>query len=229
MSEPTPNPKPRDRTSLGGFLTIATVSALIAGGGAYYFLGQNQPAQEARLEQTPAGCVLNPPARIGGPISLIDQTGARVTQANYAGHPTLIYFGFTHCPDICPTAMYLVGESLPLMGEAGASVHTALVTVDPDRDTPDQLASYITTDGFPPRLTGLTGNQDEIAAAARAFAVNYQRQGEGADYTMSHTSFVYLMSPDWHPLAMMSTIGRTPQQLAACLSQGLAAQSTGGT
>lgn len=221
-ASPPQQKPPRDRTSFSAALVIALLSAGIAGGGAFLLLGRAPPPPLEKLAAAPVGCILDPPARIGGAISLINQAGARVSEASFAGAPALVYFGFTRCPDICPTTLTLIAQTLPLLGPAGAQLQTVLITVDPDRDTPDTLDSYLSTEGFPPRLSGLTGTQDEIAAAARAFAVNYQRAEQGHDYTMNHTSFVYLMDEAWRPRAMMSTIGRSPEELAACLRDGLA-------
>jgi protein SCO1/2 len=93
--------------------------------------------------------------------------------------------------------------------------------VDPERDTADALAAYVQTEGFPKGLVGLTGSKQDIDAAAKAFAVNYRRVPTGDDYTISHTSFLYVMDANWRVRSMISTIGRTPDDVAACIRAGL--------
>ena len=195
-------------------LVALTAAIAIAGASYWWFFGRPSPA--------PAGCVTNPPARIGGPLALTvaKQTG-RTERADFKGAPTLLYFGFTRCPDVCPTTMYLVEEALSSLGERAQHVQTALVSLDPEHDTPEALAQYVQTDGFPRGLVGLTGTESEIAAAARAFAVNYQRVPSGDDYAISHTSFLYVLDGDWRTRSMISTIGVSPGDVAACLEAGL--------
>ncbi|MBL8549745.1 MAG: SCO family protein [Hyphomonadaceae bacterium] len=221
------SPPARKGGVLGGPLIPAVAAIALGIGGSYMLFGRPPEHNSQVTSSAVTGCILQPPSRIGGPISLQSDANQPVTQATFAGSPTLVYFGFTHCPDICPNSMYLIHDALNLMGASGQSVKTALVTVDPERDTPEDMHDYIATEGFPRGLVGLTGTPDQIAAAAQAFAVSYQKVQQGDDYTMSHTSFVYLMDGNWRTQAVMSTIGRTPQELASCLSQGLQAKPPG--
>ena len=140
--------------------------------------------------QLPAGVSL------GGPFSLVDQAGRPVTERDYAGRWLLVYFGFTYCPDICPTELGTIAAAIDAMGPAGAAVTPVLVTIDPQRDTPAALADYVAR--FHPRMQGLTGTPEQVAAAARSYRVFFSRvqRAENTDYLMDHSSFIYLVGPD---------------------------------
>lgn len=137
-------------------------------------------------------------ARIGGPFSLIDQEGKPVTEADYRGQYMLVYFGFTYCPDVCPTSLNRNMQALDALDPALAEkVLPVLVTVDPARDTPEHLGEYVGL--FSPRMVGLTGSPEQIAAAAKAYGVYYAKVDDPDDaehYLMDHTSITYLMGPD---------------------------------
>jgi protein SCO1/2 len=178
-------------------------------------------------ETAPAGCILDPPATIGGDIALTDHTGAKVTEARFSGAPTLLYFGFTYCPDICPLSMQTAKESLAALGPQGATIQTALISLDPERDTPAQMASYIASDVFPAGLVGLTGTKEETAAAAKAFRVAWRRNddpGSAAGYLIDHSSFFYLLGPDWRTLALFPS-NMPPVEAARCMGAALAKSS----
>jgi protein SCO1/2 len=132
------------------------------------------------------------PSAIGGPFQLIDQTGRAVTEQDLKGKPSLIFFGFTHCPDICPTTLFEVSEILGALGEEAARVNALFVTVDPERDDAAQLKLYLSS--FHPVLRGLTGSPENIAAMLKAYRV-YSRKVPLKDggYTMDHTALVYLL------------------------------------
>lgn len=171
----------------------------------------------------PEGCILENADAIGGPIALADVNNQPVTQADFAGEPAVVFFGFTHCPDICPNAMYLLAGALEQPNSY--DVQSILVTVDPERDTPDAMRAYVGTDGFPAGLVGLTGTQGQIDAAADAFRVVHQKrpiEGAPADvYNVDHTGFFYVLDGEWHTKAIMPSQGRSPEQLAACIRAGL--------
>jgi protein SCO1/2 len=133
---------------------------------------------------------------IGGPFTLVDQTGKTVTEADFRGKWMLIYFGYTYCPDVCPTSLTTMVDALDQLGDKGKNVVPVFITVDPERDTPKQLADYVAA--FSPRLVGLTGTPEQIAAAARAYRVYYAKAKEGGStaYLMDHSSIVYLVDPD---------------------------------
>lgn len=168
-----------------------------------------------------SGCTTRAYPEIGGPISLIDHTGARVTEENYKGAPTVIYFGFTYCPDVCPAALSTLGAAYRRLPEGEVMPQTLLISVDPERDTPEALASYVATPAFPPGLVGLTGSDAEIRAAADAFKADYARieQPESlAEYTMDHTNLIYVMDEEWK-LKTFFTHSDTPESISACLAE----------
>jgi len=134
-------------------------------------------------------------AAIGGPFRLTDQFGAVRTEADFRGRFMLLFFGFTDCPDVCPTVLQTMGAALDELGPAGERVAPVFITIDPARDTVERLRAYAAN--FDPRLVALTGSADEIAAVARAYRVYYARAGDdvSGDYDMDHTSILYLMGP----------------------------------
>lgn len=131
---------------------------------------------------------------IGGPFTLTDHNGRTVTEADFKGKPTLIYFGFTYCPDVCPTSLLLMQTAVEQLGEdAEQRVNMVLITVDPERDTPAVLKDYV--GNFGPTMVGLTGTPEQIAAVAREFRVYYRKveSKDGAPYLMDHSSIFYLL------------------------------------
>jgi cytochrome oxidase Cu insertion factor (SCO1/SenC/PrrC family) len=144
---------------------------------------------------------------IGGPFTLTDQTGATVTDRAYDGSYRLIYFGYTSCPDACPTELQVMAQAVEAMGAAGAKVQPIFITIDPARDTAKQLAGYVPL--FDKRLVGLTGTPEQIAAVAKAYRVYYAKADQpGVDaksYGMNHSSFVYLMDPTGKFLTVFSS------------------------
>lgn len=134
-------------------------------------------------------------AAIGGPFSLTDQNGRTVTEQDFRGRPFLVFFGFTHCPDICPTTMFEISEILRKLGPDGDRMRAVFITVDPERDTPAALKDYVSS--FDPRIVALTGDEAAIAAVAKSYRAIYRRVPlkEGG-YTMDHLAIVYLMGKD---------------------------------
>jgi protein SCO1/2 len=131
---------------------------------------------------------------IGGPFTLTDHNGKRVTDQELRGKPTIIYFGFAYCPDVCPTSLLLMQTGVDQLGQsAAAKVNLVFITVDPERDTPAALKEYVGQ--FGPAMLGLTGTPEQVAAAAKAFRVYYQKVPgkDGAPYLMDHSSIFYLM------------------------------------
>ena len=131
---------------------------------------------------------------IGGPFRLVDQNGKTVTDADLKGKWSLIYFGYTHCPDACPTALNDIAVALDELGPKRAAVRPVFITVDPERDTPEVLKAYVTA--FDAPILALTGTPEEIAQAAKGYRVYYAKHPEaGGDYSMDHTSLIYVMDP----------------------------------
>lgn len=169
-------------------------------------------------------CMTRAYPELGGPISLIDHTGRRVTEEDFKGRPTLVYFGFTFCPDVCPTSLVGLAAAYRKLPEGMEPPQTVLITVDPERDTPEALATYVSTKAFPEGLVGLTGTPEEIRAAADSFKADYARieQPESlAGYTMDHTSLIYVMDADWK-IKSFFTHADTPEMMSACLGKLLA-------
>jgi protein SCO1 len=159
------------------------------------------------------------PAAIGGPFQMTDQTGRPVTEKSLQGRPTLIFFGFTHCPDICPTSLFEISEVLRAMGNEADRVNAYFVSVDPERDNSAALKDYLSS--FDPHLKGLTGDPDAVAKMLSAFRV-YARKVplKDGDYTMDHTALIYLMDRDGRFVAPFN-IKRTPEEAAADLKHYL--------
>lgn len=133
---------------------------------------------------------------IGGPFTLVSETGETVTDADVITGPTLVYFGYTFCPDYCPTDNARNAAAIDLAQEAGHSIDALFITIDPARDTPEFLASF--TEAFHPNLLGLTGTEEQVEAAAKAYRVFFKkRDGDDPEYyLMDHSTLTYLMMPD---------------------------------
>jgi protein SCO1 len=133
---------------------------------------------------------------IGGPFKLQDGSGKTVTDRDFRGQYMLVYFGYTFCPDVCPTTLTAVADAMDKLGPSASKVRTVFITVDPKRDTPAVVGKYVAA--FGPHVVGLTGTPEEIAQVARAYRVYYaeHRTGPGPnDYAMDHSSVLYLMDP----------------------------------
>ncbi|HZO45598.1 MAG TPA: SCO family protein [Xanthobacteraceae bacterium] len=158
-------------------------------------------------------------AAIGGPFSLTDQNGRTVTDEDFKGRPFLVFFGFTHCPDICPTTMFEISEIMRKLGPDGDRMRALFITVDPERDTPAALKDYVSS--FDPRIVAVTGDEAAIAAVAKAYRAYYKRTplAEGG-YTMDHTAIIYLMGKDGRFVTPFS-LKRTTDAAAAELRKYL--------
>jgi protein SCO1/2 len=156
-----------------------------------------------------------PASAVGGPFALIDQDGRTVTDADMKGKPFLVFFGFTHCPDVCPTTLFEVSEVLAKLGSDADRVGALFVTVDPQRDTPEKLKDYLSS--FDPHLRALTGSPEAVEAMVKAYR-GYMKKVplDGGGYTMDHTALVYLMDKDGRFVAPFK-LKRTPEEAAADL------------
>jgi len=150
---------------------------------------------------------------VGGPFSLVDEHGQPVTDQTYRGRWMLVYFGYTFCPDVCPTELQTIAAALDKLGPQGKTVVPLFITVDPERDTPGALANYVKL--FDDRLVGLTGSPEQIASVARAYRVYYAKvtPKDSTTYLMDHSSFIYLMGPDGKLRALFRP-GESAQELA---------------
>ncbi len=159
------------------------------------------------------------PAAIGGPFRLTDQSGAVVTEKNLQGKPTLIFFGFTHCPDVCPTALFEISEILRAMGKDADRVNAYFISVDPERDNKDAMKDYLSS--FDPHLKGLTGDPEAISRVLSAYRVYAKKVPlKDGDYTMDHTALTYLMDRDGKFVAPFN-LSRKPEEAAADLKKYL--------
>lgn len=167
-------------------------------------------------------------ASIGGAFTLTDETGEVVTEIDLIGKPHLIYFGFAYCPDICPTSLQKMGAAQQLIGHAGDDIGYVLMTVDPERDTAEHLADYVTFDPFPKGLRGFTGTVDQVESAKVAYKVTaIKRSMDGGmiepgslDYTVDHSDIIYFMGADGKFVDFFSSRS-TPQDIAIRVRQEL--------
>ena len=152
-------------------------------------------------------------AAIGGPFHLTDQKGA-ATDASVLKHKwSAVFFGFTYCPEACPTTLLALGQTETLLGPKAADFQTVFISVDPGRDTPKVLANYLSNTAFPHRTLGLTGTPAQVAQVAHAYKVYYAKAGEGPDYQVNHSTITYLMGPTGDFVCVIP-YGETPQQMA---------------
>lgn len=159
------------------------------------------------------------PSAIGGPFQLVDQNGRAVTDADFKGRTLLVFFGFTHCPDICPTTLFEISEVLKRLGADADKAAALFVTVDPERDTPEKLKDYLSS--FHPRIFGLSGTPAEIEAVKRAYRVYAKKVLlEGGEYTMDHSAVIYLMDKQGRFVAPFN-LKRTAEEAAADLKRRL--------
>jgi cytochrome oxidase Cu insertion factor (SCO1/SenC/PrrC family) len=160
-------------------------------------------------------------ALVGGPFTMVNHRGETVTDKTYLGKPMLLFFGFTFCPDVCPTELQVMAAALTELGDTGADIQPIFVTVDPERDTPAVIAAYVSN--FGERFTGLTGSPAQIAEMAQTYRVFYAKQENKADpknYQMDHSAIIYLMGPDGKFLKHFS-YSTDAKALAAGLKQAL--------
>jgi len=160
---------------------------------------------------------------VGGPFELTDHTGRIRTERDFRGQLMLVYFGFTYCPDVCPTDLLQMALAVDQLGQAGDMVQPVFITVDPERDTPEHLKQYMPL--FHPRFVGLTGDAIAIRAAASAYRVFYKKVewGDRSDYTVDHSAFIYLMGRDGEYLGFFPP-GASAERLVEILRPRLAAK-----
>ena len=160
-------------------------------------------------------------ALIGGPFSLVGADGKPVTDRDFRGRYMLIFFGFTHCPDICPAELQVIAQALEQLGDKAKTVVPIFITLDPERDTPEAMANYVKS--FGPNFVGLTGSPEAIAAAAKAYRVAYsqvENKDSPGDYSVDHSALVYLMDPEGRYVTHFS-YGLSADQMAEKLEKSL--------
>lgn len=203
------------RSSL--LVSICVAAGLFAGAGLLFLFPQS-----FGLAPTPVAAVkTSGKALIGGPFSLVDQNGRRVSEKTYKGKFMLIYFGYTFCPDVCPTELQVMSSALDLLGTPAKRIQPIFISIDPERDTVAVLADYMTN--FHDSFVGLTGTPQEIKAAAKAYRVYYSKvkeDGSPEDYLMDHSSIIYLMNERGEFVKHFS-FGVSPDELAAGIKKFL--------
>ncbi|WP_312797991.1 SCO family protein [Tianweitania sp.] len=161
-------------------IAAAVLAAVVVGIGSFVIY-QGAASTEARA--------------FGDPFTLVDQDGKPVTEAAFRGHPSAVFFGFTHCPEVCPTTLFEMDGWLKTLGDEGKNIRAYFVSVDPERDTPEIMKSYV--GNVSDRIVGLTGETAKVEAMAKSFGIYFRKVPlEGDDYTMDHTASVLLLKPD---------------------------------
>jgi protein SCO1/2 len=203
-------------------LLAVAIGLLIAALIAYWSVSRELQERQAERSTASAGVALPDGITIGGPFTLTDHTGAAVTDQTYVGKYRLVFFGFTYCPDICPTELQVIAAAMDELGAAAERVQPLFISIDPERDTPAMLAQYVSL--FDSRITGLTGTTDQIAGVARAYRAFYAKApgGDAATYLMDHSTYTYLMGPAGEFLTVFPR-GTTPTQMAEAMAKFMAA------
>jgi protein SCO1/2 len=165
-----------------------------------------------------SGCGQQPAVSIGGPFQLTDQDGRPRDQSMLKGKWSAVFFGYTYCPDVCPTTLQTLAEAQDRLGPKAGKFQVVFISVDPERDTPAQLRSYLSSSAFPRGAVGLTGTSAQIADVAKAYHAFYQKQGSGSGYEVQHGSTVYLMDPKGR-FSSVIAFGLTPDEVARQISE----------
>ncbi|UZD90739.1 SCO family protein [Cognatishimia activa] len=170
----------------------STVAMIALMGGIWYV---SQDASDDQFAQCRSSTVAGGAGAIGGPFELVREDGVTVTDAEVITDPTLLYFGYTFCPDVCPLDASRNAEAVELLEERGIMSTPVMITIDPERDTPEVLAEF--TDYLHPRMIGLTGTDEQVKAASKAYKTYYKRQpSEDEFYLVDHSTFTYLVLPE---------------------------------
>jgi len=191
---------PRSKVSL---IVLAFVTLSLVGLGSALLMRGTEPSTVQTSGE----------ALVGGPFEMINQKGETVTEADFRGRHMLIFFGFTYCPDICPLTLEIIGAAMDELGPLSERVQPVFVSVDPERDTPEILADYLSY--FGDNIVGLTGTPDQVSQMLSTYRVYAAKTGDitSQDYLMDHSTIVYLMGPDGRFMTHFSQI-TSPQDLA---------------
>jgi protein SCO1/2 len=165
-------------------------------------------------------------AMVGGPFQLVDQNGKPTDQSVLKGKWSAVFFGYTYCPDICPTTLQALAGAEAKLGNKANNLQVVFISVDPQRDTPAQLKTYLSIPAFPKNAIGLTGTEAQVAAAAKAYRVYYQKEGQGEGYTVAHSSIIYLMNPAGKFVTAL-TESQTPSEVATQIGDAMASKTQG--
>lgn len=159
-------------------------------------------------------------ADVGGPFQLVNQDGQPVDESVLKGKWSVVFFGFTYCPDICPSTLQAVAVAEEQLGPRADDLQTVFISVDPERDTPEQLKTYLSLDAFPDDVVGLTGSPEQVAQAAKAYHAYYRKNGEGPDYSVDHSTAAYLMDPQGRFNRVLA-YGLPPEEMARLIREAM--------
>lgn len=159
-------------------------------------------------------------AKVGGPFELVNQDGQPVDESLLKGKWSVVFFGFTYCPDICPSTLQAVAVAEEQLGPQADDLQTVFISVDPERDTPEQLKTYLSLDAFPDKVIGLTGTPEQVEKAAKAYYVYYRKNGEGPDYSVDHSTAAYLMDPEGRFNRVLA-YGLPPEEMARLIREAM--------
>ena len=203
------------------FAAACLILAAVVGGTAWW-LSRGEPAQPEQQGGGPATqpVVTYGRADIGGPFELVDQTGRTVDQSILQGYWTAVFFGFTYCPDVCPGTLQALAAASDQLGPKAKDLKIVFISVDPGRDTPEQVKGFLSGDNLPKNIQGLTGTPEQTAAAAKAYRVYYKKVGDGPDYSVDHSTAIYLMDPKGRFDSVLA-YGLTPPQMAELISKAM--------
>ncbi|MFL4999107.1 MAG: SCO family protein [Xanthobacteraceae bacterium] len=203
---------------LAALLAWVAAATLLLGGGMTVAADAGEPSAEELVQ-----ALLSGKAPVGGPFDLVDHTGQRRTDADFRGKLVLIYFGFTRCPDACPTELLAISLALDKLGRAADAVQPLFITVDPERDMPAVLADYVAS--FHPRLVGLTGEPASIKTLAHAYKTFFARSagGSAGNYSIDHTGFIYVVGPEGRYRGFLPP-QLAPEQIADAIRPHLATE-----
>jgi protein SCO1/2 len=162
-----------------------------------------------------------PKAAIGGPFQMVDQNGTPQSEAVLQGKWSAVFFGYTYCPDVCPTTLQALAEVKKQLGAKGDAFQVVFVSVDPARDTPAQMKTYLDNQAFPQGVVGLTGTDEQVAATAKAYKVYYHKAGSGEGYTVDNVAYTYLMDPKGQFVRIIGS-GDTPDDITYEIAQAMA-------
>lgn len=217
-------PTPKSPNKLIRYILPVLALLALIGYGFLQWQARTKYASNGAAKTANKDCTGRAFAEIGGPFSLIDGDEKPVSDKTFLGKPMLIYFGYTMCPDVCPTSLSLMGAAMESVEktapQVAARIQPIMITIDPARDTPKLLKEYTSSGGFPKRLIGLGGSDEQIKAVARAYKVGYRKvdtEGKSAaGYTMDHTSIMYLVDSRGK-LATFFSDSIDPQEIAQCI------------
>jgi len=165
-------------------------------------------------------------ALVGGPFQLVDQNGRPTDQSVLKGKWSAVFFGYTYCPDVCPTTLQALAGAEAKLGDKARNLQVVFISVDPERDTPAQMKTYLSIPAFPKDVIGLTGTPAQVAAVAKVYRVYYQKEGQRAGYSMAHSSIVYLMNPAGKFVTAL-TESQTPSEVATQIGDAMASKTEG--